>query len=222
MARRGTDWFGVLLAAGCLAAGGALYAEVTRPPFAPAAALSAAADPAPPTEAPTWAMAPAEAFAPILARPLFTEGRRPPPEAAPVAAVAAEQRALSLAVTAIILAPGRRLAVVETAPGKTQILSVSDAIDGWRLIEIAAEHLIFEGGGQRRRLALKDLPGAESASPAAVAAASPPPAPAQDALAKIVVIDGRQVEILPEHQGERGEGSVLAAVPDTESESNNP
>lgn len=224
MAGGGRYRLDVLLAAGCLAAGGALYAEVTRLPFAPATTLSAAVVPSLPAPAPSWAMPPAAAFAPIVARPLFSEGRRPPPEVTPAAAAAVELRALSLAVTAIILAPDRRLAVVETAPGKaqTQTLSIGDAIDGWQLVEIAAEHLVFEGDGQRRRLALKDLPGAESASPAAVAAASPPPEPTQNALATTVIIDGRQVEILPEHQGERGEGSILAAVPVTESQLNNP
>jgi len=214
----------VLLAAGCLAAGGALYAEAPRPPFAPAATLSAVVVAPPPAPAPSWTMPPADAFAPIVARPLFSEGRRPPPKLAPAAAAAAELRALSLAVTAIVLAPDRRLAVVETAPGKTQTqtLSVGDAIDGWQLVEIAAEHLVFEGDGQRRRIALKDLPGAEGTSPAAIAAASPPPEPPQNALATTVIIDGRQVEVLPEHQDERGEGSILAAVPVTESESINP
>ncbi|MEQ9607663.1 MAG: hypothetical protein RLN99_08355, partial [Kiloniellaceae bacterium] len=66
----------VLLAAGCLAAAGALYAEAPRPPFAPAADLSAAVVPPPPAPAPSWAMPPADAFAPIIARPLFSEGRR--------------------------------------------------------------------------------------------------------------------------------------------------
>ncbi|MEQ9608794.1 MAG: hypothetical protein RLN99_14115, partial [Kiloniellaceae bacterium] len=167
---------------------------------------------------------PADAFAPIIARPLFSEGRRPPPKVAPAAAAAAELRALSLAVTAIILTPGRRLAVVETAPGRmqTQSLSGGDAIDGWQLVEIAAEHLVFEGDGQRRRIALKDLPGAEGSPPAAIATASPTPEPRPSALATTVIIDGRQVEVLPEHQDERGEGSILAAVPVTESESINP
>lgn len=217
-----TDWLSVALAAGCLLLGALAYDAWTRAPFERVELAPAGEGAASPATLPTWEMPRAELFAPVRERPLFTEGRRPPPqESAPVAA-AREERALAVVLTAVILAPDRRLAMVETAPGKTETLSLGDAIDGWRLVEIGAEHLVFDRGSRVQRFALKDLPdgGAAASAPAPVAAAPEPPVPA--AVATSVSIDGREIEILPEHLGNRGEGSILAAVPDFESESNNP
>jgi hypothetical protein len=221
MAGTATDWLSILLGAGCLLAGTLTYTAWTRAPFDAIELTPAAGGAAQQKGLPAWEMQPAEAFAQVLERPLFTEGRRPPRPEVPPVATAREEAALAVVLTAVILAPDRRLAVVETSGGKTETLSLGDAVDGWRLVEIGAEHLTFDSGGRVKRFALKDLPDAGAPITASAEAVEQPTAPA-DALGVTVTIDGRQVEILPEHLGNRGEGSILASVPDFGSESNNP
>ncbi len=168
MARTGIN---IALAALALGLGGGLAAEI------------AAERPAPVRIAPPPAEVSAErivlavprlaAFQEIARRPVFHESRRPPAAAAaPAEARAAPPPDLRLLGLARGAGAGR--AIVATAAGRTEILSIGEEIGGWRLAAISGDAAVFAREGARHRVHLDPEGAAREPAPAPADAAPLP------------------------------------------------
>jgi hypothetical protein len=168
----GTPAFRVLAAVALLGCGGvALVGRNTGESVAPSATTVAATKNAPAksgASASTGGDNPS-LVAQILARPVFTPGRRPPEPAArsPVAPIPeppAQQWEWRLA--GIMVSPSKREALFARDDLKVAV-SEGEDIDGWTLVAIAADAVQIEGLGVKRTLRPEFDPAAVAAAPAA-------------------------------------------------------
>lgn len=147
-------------------------------------------------------------YAEAVARPLFTDDRRPRSFLATGSEgdQAAQVQTLDFILTGVLISPQVRLAILQpTAGGNSQRVRVGNSPEGaggWRLIDVQPRRAVFEGGGGQSTLDLRTFgapgmpPQAVSANPddaraaadaqgAAEAAAAgpslPPPTPAEQA-----------------------------------------
>jgi hypothetical protein len=163
-----------LLLAGCLGLGWVVYQQLMASPAPrPLPVAAGPAEPLPelPQEVP-FVMPPADEFASVLERPLFSPTRRPPSEAAPVFTVT--QDPLDLELTGVIGSGGQRTAIfrpkavapVETARSKRRRqrverakrtpqvspapasiqLTEGDDYKGWKLEQIEVDSALFVRG----------------------------------------------------------------------------
>jgi hypothetical protein len=95
------------------------------------------------------------AFSEITERPLFNEGREPPPE--PVAMVAAAQTSLlRLQLDGVAITPGAKIAVLrDITSNKMLHLATGDSHQGWELTSITDTVATFKRGEQVQELTLK-------------------------------------------------------------------
>jgi hypothetical protein len=102
----------VLLLAGCLGLGWEIYQQlVVSPAPRPVALAAGPAEPLPePSEEVSFVMPPADDFAEVMERPLFSPSRRPPSEAALMVEVAANDP-LDLELTGVIASGDQRTAI---------------------------------------------------------------------------------------------------------------
>jgi hypothetical protein len=101
-----------------------------------------------------------EAFSEILERPLFTEGRTPPPEptAEQAAAVtpAGKQTQLTMRLEGIALTPAARIAVIrDTSSNKLVRLAEGATHQGWVVESINATSATLKRGTQTHELMLE-------------------------------------------------------------------
>nr|WP_024881667.1 MULTISPECIES: hypothetical protein [unclassified Methylosinus]OAI26233.1 hypothetical protein A1351_02035 [Methylosinus sp. R-45379]TDX60033.1 general secretion pathway protein N [Methylosinus sp. sav-2] len=115
-------------------------------------------------------------FAATLQRPLFAATRRPP---APAAAPSRETppppppSPPSLTLVGVVNDEKGHRAIVETGlPAKVRSLQRGDEIEGWRVLEIAAQRIVFERNARIHAVALF-LPRSHSSR----IASTPPPPP---------------------------------------------
>ena len=94
-------------------------------------------------------------------RPLFFEGRRPPPDQPDEGEVAEEPEAEpdapppKVALTGILILEGERYALVKRADGKgTERLRVGDEYESWTVDEIGEERLVMANNGQKEEFLL--------------------------------------------------------------------
>ena len=100
----------------------------------------------------------ADAFAAINEKPLFIEGRKPLPEKAPDAPVAAETSQLEEWLLIGIYNNKSKLKVAlfrkQNEAKKFLKLNQNQMISGWQLKEIQADHVVLEQGGQEKSVML--------------------------------------------------------------------
>jgi len=101
-------------------------------------------------------------FAVIALRPLFTPGRRPPPDQPAVPGPVASPKELpAVILTGIVRAGDDSLAIVEPARVSAQsnqalTLRVGDSLGGWVVEAIGEDRLVLIQGDERRELELKE------------------------------------------------------------------
>ncbi len=101
---------------------------------------------------------PANTYREIAERPLFSDSRRPPPPAVqPGQSARAAQLASTWKLTGVVMAGDSSYVHVEgIRDRKTVRLQVGMPLGGWRLEEIAPDHVVFESAGERESLPLHD------------------------------------------------------------------
>ncbi len=96
------------------------------------------------------------AFAEILERPLFTEGRTPPPAVEQVTAKAGKPAKLAMRLEGIALTPGARIAVVrDIANNKLLRLAEGAKHQGWLVERVNATSATLRRGEQTQELKLE-------------------------------------------------------------------
>ncbi len=149
IARRGSGWLtSTLLLGVCLALAAFVYVQVQRMVPGPAPSGGGAAG-TPPLAAlpaqPSYTMAPAEDFAAILERPLFSPTRRPPAQG--VVAAAAPEPELQVTLVGVIISSDEQIAIVRLKDaGRFARLSVGDSFQGWILDSIEPSRVTFRRG----------------------------------------------------------------------------
>jgi hypothetical protein len=104
----------------------------------------------------------ASTYSAIVERPLFDPSRHahtPPPSAAvqapaPVAPVASGQASLRAVLVGVVAGGDRPMALLRGADGRVLQLTVGEAIDGWRIVDIALRSVDVERDGVRQTLKL--------------------------------------------------------------------
>ncbi len=91
-----------------------------------------------------------ENFGDIAARSLFVAGRRPMPSRNPAGPAAAQPP--STVLLAVILAPETRSALLRPQNRKVVSVTEGQALEGWTVAEIAADHVLLRAGGTEYRL----------------------------------------------------------------------
>ena len=175
IARRGSRWLAPALMLGvCAALAWTVYREIQVGAPEPVEAAGGQAPPLPDLPAePSFVMPPAEDFAVVLERPLFSPTRRPPSEAAPVITQAKDP--IGLELTGVIAFQGRRVAILQPkpAPPKTERrgrtrdrkkqppppasirLSEGDNYKGWTLEQIELDAALFVRGEEEAWLEME-------------------------------------------------------------------
>ena len=176
---RGTGFLGtVLLALLCGGFAVAIFLEL-EPPLADPGARAASrheqkpVDPA--ASEPRFVMPPLRDFGEVLARPVFSETRRP----APPEAVAAPASSAPFALVGVVVSPGERHVLLEHGqPPRIDRVAEGQELDGWTLEAVELDRVVLRRGDSRVELKAKGrappAPQTRRAGPAA-AAASPPP-----------------------------------------------
>ena len=136
----------IFLLAGCVTLAGVLAAELTGTPAAETEAGAAAGTlrvTAQPSAAlPEPGPRPEAMVAEILARPLFSSTRRPPPHSD---GPAADSGLSDTRLTGIVTAPGHRLAIFVPTGAKALIVSEGDTVSGWRVENITPREVSLSG-----------------------------------------------------------------------------
>ncbi len=165
----------ILLLAGCVLFTGLVVAEITTSP-APeteiASAVPARAEPALPPSRPEVGAQFDAMMATILARPLFSATRRPPPRGD---SPAADSSLDDTRLTGIVTEPGHRFAIFAPTGAKPLTVSVGDTISGWRVESITPREVSLNGPSGTRTLQPKIDPNLVPPAPPPTAAAAPPP-----------------------------------------------
>jgi hypothetical protein len=98
---------------------------------------------------------PLEDYAVIIERPLFFETRHPyAPEQIVEAGPVRSEPAPALALSAIVIADDRRIAIVEAGRNDVQRLRPGESIQGWTLTGVEAQRATFTRGGETMTLEL--------------------------------------------------------------------
>jgi len=98
------------------------------------------------------------AFSEITERPLFNEGREPPPESAKTA-MGAPVSKLRLHLEGVAITPEAKIAVVRDLK-KNKMLHLTTGMEhqGWELTSVTDTVATFKRGEQSHKLTLKNLP----------------------------------------------------------------
>ena len=136
----------IFLLAGCVILAGVLAAELTTTPAAETEAGAAAGTlrvtAQPSTALPEPGPRPEAMVAEILARPLFSSTRRPPPHSD---GPAADSGLSDTRLTGIVTTPGHRLAIFVPTGAKPLIVSEGDTVSGWRVENITPREVSLSG-----------------------------------------------------------------------------
>ncbi len=116
---------------------------------APPRVANAPVAPAPVARRPP-ATPPEELVGAILARPLFSATRRPPPATGSDAG--ANDDLNNARLTGIVTAPGRRIALFAVPGPKTLLLSDGGVVGGWRIEDISPTEVSLDGPGGIKKL----------------------------------------------------------------------
>jgi hypothetical protein len=160
MARqRSNPWLPAILALGCAGLAGVIYHDLQAaadagalPTLLPGQAeLQRGIDPLPPE--PTFAMPPLDSYVEVVARPMFSPGRRP--AAIDPVLDAAPASALALELKGVVHVADRRIAMF-ARDGESDVtrLEIGDTYGGWELVAIEQDYVIFQRGPEETRLQL--------------------------------------------------------------------
>jgi hypothetical protein len=168
----------VSLLAGCVVLAAIVVAELTATPAAPeneaVAAVTPRAATAPPPARPEIGAQYGAMIATILARPLFSATRRPPPAAdAPTEDAAFADTRLA----GIVTEPGHRFAVFAPAGAKPLLVKEGDMVSGWRVDSITPLAVSLSGPGGTKTLQPKIDPNLAPPSPPPMASTLVPAPP---------------------------------------------
>jgi hypothetical protein len=165
----------ILLFAGSMLFGAIFAAELTARP-APAE-IAVAADSAPvhgntppPSVASVANVRPDSMVAEILARPLFSATRRPPPKSD---SPTGDSGLSDTRLTGIVTEPGYRFAIFAPNGAKALMVHEGDTVSGWRVENITPTEVSLTGPEGTKTLQPKNDPNLVRTSPPAAA----PPAP---------------------------------------------
>ena len=175
----------VLLLAGCALAAAIITAEMARTPDRgdPVSIASPPPEPAPPSTRPEPPGRYNELVATILARPLFSNTRRPPPRGDDNAT--ADSGLADTRLTGIVVLPGHRIAIFAPLGAKALVVSEGETVSGWRVERINPREVSLSGPSGTKTLQPKFDPnltpppsptvgGGNPRAPAPVAAAARP------------------------------------------------
>lgn len=110
---------------------------------------------------PGYELPPLEAFAELMARPLFSSTRRPIEADGEPAAVVAGPQGLDATLTGVIIAEESKVALIMPRNGNKPVrLIEGQRYQGWTLSEVDSEGVIFRQGTQAKILELDRKPGA--------------------------------------------------------------
>lgn len=143
----------------CFALAGLIYEELDRPAIEPAA-IAALVRPRPdqavaPAAAPSFTMPPMRDYAEVVARPLFSETRRPPPEAPRGPPVPAS----SFTVVGIIVSESGRHALIEHGqPPRLERVIEGQELGGWTVESILPGRVVIRHADTREDIKPKDKP----------------------------------------------------------------
>lgn len=151
------DLIGLIVLGGVAVALGIWIRDEGARPLESPAAL-ALAEPEAPAELPRpgdFRPAPFERFAAALDRPLFSETRRPVAPAAQPAPEPDAAPALTATLTGVLFAASGSVALVTEVGASAPVrISEGGALNGWTLIEIRPDTVVFEQGGETVTLEL--------------------------------------------------------------------
>ncbi|HEV2187022.1 MAG TPA: hypothetical protein VGR70_07425 [Stellaceae bacterium] len=165
-----------LLAAGCVFFGAVILVELsggmTHP--VPPAAVPPGVDNTP-AMASDVAADPNRLVPTILARPLFSPTRQPPP--ATGNEVSGNFELGGARLTGIVIGPGERLAIFDMKGSKPVVLNEGETVSGWRVDSIAPSEVSLVGPGGTKTLQPKLDPAhtVSNVPPASAARAQPQP-----------------------------------------------
>ena len=186
----------LLLGALCCALGGLIFFEAEEPVLEPTANAAVQPDRAPappPAEEPGFTMPPLNAYAEVLARPVFSESRRPP--SAP-AAVAEEPQLSSIRLVGIVVSASARHALIEHGqPQKLERIVPGQEVEGWTVEAINADRVVLRRGDSRIEVKAKDMaspPQPRGANGVVVSPAAPNPGAGAFGIPGIVGDRGRR------------------------------
>jgi hypothetical protein len=115
------------------------------------------------------------AYAAIMAHPIFAPDRAPPPAEAEASGNLSGYEVLGTAIEGKTAAA----ALVRDSGGEITRVKVGEEIDGWKLLSIAPEELVFDRNGERRSLTV-NITAPVRKGPGAAGAAGRPGASASD------------------------------------------
>jgi len=97
-----------------------------------------------------------EQYAEMIQRPLFMEGRRPPPEEEQPAAdeAPAEQLPLNLKLMGVVFTPKEKTALFVDEKGKYRRVRRNNLVDGWKLQEVREDRVVMTQGSDQKELPL--------------------------------------------------------------------
>jgi hypothetical protein len=122
-----------------------------------------------PTSAPITRVAPLT-YAAIMAHPIFAPDRLPPPAEAEASGNLGGYEVLGTAIAGKTAAA----ALLRDSGGEITRVKVGEEIDGWKLLSIAPEELVFDRNGERRSLNVDMTAPARTGPGGAAGAASRP------------------------------------------------
>ena len=146
----------LLLAGSCLLVGGIIVWEaltisdiVIQPPPEPRI------ETVPPSPR-DFHLPPIDQYQNFVAHPLFIQGRAPLPDSGKGEDIPAPSDLPKLVLTGILDTPDAgQIVLLRSQDGKRHYrLHPGDAIEGWRLVTIASDHVVLEQGGKRQTLQL--------------------------------------------------------------------
>lgn len=148
------------------------YQLATSFPLAPT--VTAAPPSAPPlelAERPEMPPSPSDdAIVDIVARPLFSEQRRPyvPPPASVEEVVEAAKPALPLELAGVFITPTDKAALILVSGRPSDWLRTGQSVEGWKIETIEQDRVQLQKGGKERELLLReDAPAPATSSHAA-------------------------------------------------------
>jgi general secretion pathway protein N len=168
----------VLLLAGCALAAVIITAEMARTPDRdrdPVSIASSVPEPAPPSTRPEPPGRYNELLATILARPLFSNTRRPPPRGGDNAM--ADSGLNDTRLTGIVVVPGHRIAIFAPPGAKMLVVGEGETVSGWRVERINPREVSLSGPSGTKTLQPKFDPNLTPPPSPTVGGGNPAPVP---------------------------------------------
>ena len=166
----------VLLLAGCALAAAIITAEMARTPNRDdPVSIASSSEPVPPSTRPEPPGRYNELSATILARPLFSNTRRPAPRGGDNAT--ADSGLADTRLTGIVVVPGHRIAIFAPLGAKALVVSEGETVSGWRVERINPREVSLSGPSGTKTLQPKFDPNLTPPPSPTVGAGNPAPAP---------------------------------------------